>query len=89
MMLPRKGREGVTPKGDFGCHREGPHLGKGSPQNVLLIRGFQKCICLCALREPKLQSQLSSGELLETGGIHNSGYWKIGGLWPAIFRGTP
>ena len=28
-------------------------------------------------------------ELLETGAINNSGYWKIAGLWPVIFRGTP
>ena len=26
---------------------------------------------------------------METGGINNSGYWKIAGLRPAIFNGTP
>jgi len=28
-------------------------------------------------------------ELLATGGIHNLSYWKIAGLWPVIFSGTP
>ena len=31
---------------------------------------------------------LFSGELLETGGIHNSSYWKIAGLAACYFQGN-
>ena len=33
-------------------------------------------------------SLLFSGELLETGSIHDSGYWKIAGLTTCYFQGN-
>ena len=47
--------------------------------------GYWKIACL----RPSASGLLFSGELLETGSIHNLGYSKIAGLRPAIFSGTP
>ena len=52
-------------------------------QKVLKIVWFGQKI-----RNFFVQSQLSSRELLETGGIHNLGYWKIAGLTACYFQGN-
>ena len=40
----------------------------------------------CVLENSRPNGLLFSGELLETGGIHNSGYWKIAGLTACYFQ---
>jgi len=40
------------------------------------------------LENSRPKGLLFSGELMETGGIHNSGYWKIEGLTACYFQGN-